>query len=107
MIVECGIEKFDVEPSQGTHFFQNVTSLGVGYLTINPFRGDGLFREKELDARQALYDGTYLRCASTARCGSASTGVRTKAWYARGKTIRILNKFPRKDYNLSEIFLYL
>ena len=60
-IVECGIEKFDVEPSQGTHFFQNVTSLGVGYLTINPFRGDGLFREKELDARQALYDGTYLR----------------------------------------------
>ena len=61
MIVECGIEKFDVEPSQGTHFFQNVTSLGVGYLTINPFRGDGLFREKELDARQALYDGTYLR----------------------------------------------
>ena len=61
VIVECGIEKFDVEPSQGTHFFQNVTSLGVGYLTINPFRGDGLFREKELDARQALYDGTYLR----------------------------------------------
>ena len=61
VIVECGIERFDVEPSQGTHFFQNVTSLGVGYLTINPFRGDGLFREKELDARQALYDGTYLR----------------------------------------------
>ena len=61
VIVECGIEKFEVEPSQGTHFFQNVTSLGVGYLTINPFRGDGLFREKELDARQALYDGTYLR----------------------------------------------
>ena len=61
VIVECGIEKFDVEPSQGTHFFQNVTSLGVGYLTITPFRGDGLFREKELDARQALYDGTYLR----------------------------------------------
>ena len=61
VIVECGIEKFDVEPSQGTHFFQNVTSLGVGYLTISPFRGDGVFREKELDARQALYDGTYLR----------------------------------------------
>ncbi len=61
VIVECGIERFDVEPSQGTHFFQNVTSLGVGYLTINPFRGDGIFREKELDARQALYDGTYLR----------------------------------------------
>ena len=61
VIVECGIEKFEVEPSQGTHFFQNVTSLGVGYLTINPFRGDGIFREEELDARQALFEGTYLR----------------------------------------------
>ena len=61
VIVECGIERFDVEPSQGTHFFQNVTSLGVGYLTINPFRGDGIFREELLDAREALYEGTYLR----------------------------------------------
>ena len=109
VIVECGIEKFDVEPSQGTHFFQNVTSLGVGYLTINPFRGDGLFREKRNSTpdRRCTTERTCGRCASTARCGSASMGVRTKAWYARGKTIRILNKFPRKDYNLSEIFLYL
>lgn len=61
VIVECGIERFDVEPSQGTHFFQNVTSLGVGYLTINPFRGDGIFREDLLDARKALYESTYLR----------------------------------------------
>ena len=61
VIVECGIERFDVEPSQGTHFFQNVTSLGVGYLTINPFRGDGIFRADLLDARTALYEGTYLR----------------------------------------------
>lgn len=61
VIVECGIERFDVEPSQGTHFFQNVTSLGVGYLTINPFRGDGIFHEDLLDARKALYEGTYLR----------------------------------------------
>ena len=61
VIVECGIEKFEVEPSQGTHFFQNVTSLGVGYLTISPFRGDGIFRAERLDAMPALYDGTYLR----------------------------------------------
>ncbi|MDE6046828.1 MAG: phosphoenolpyruvate synthase [Alistipes sp.] len=61
VIVECGIERFDVEPSQGTHFFQNVTSLGVGYLTINPFRGDGIFRHERLDAREALYEGEYLR----------------------------------------------
>ncbi len=61
VIVECGIENFDVEPSQGTHFFQNVTSLGVGYLTINPFRGDGIFRQDRLDAREAFYEGEYLR----------------------------------------------
>lgn len=61
VIVECNIERFDVEPSQGTHFFQNVTSLGVGYLTINPFRGDGIFREDLLDARTAEWEGVYLR----------------------------------------------
>ncbi len=61
VIVECGIEHFDVEPSQGTHFFQNVTSLGVGYLTINPFRGDGIFRQDRLDALEALYEGEFLR----------------------------------------------
>ncbi len=61
VIVESGIGGFEVEPSQGTHFFQNVTSLGVGYLTINPFRGDGIFREKELDAMPAAFEGRFLR----------------------------------------------
>ena len=58
---ECGIERFQVEPSQGTHFFQNVTSLGVGYLTIDPFRGDGIFRQERLDAMPAAWEGAYLR----------------------------------------------
>lgn len=61
VIVECNIESFDVEPSQGTHFFQNVTSLGVGYLTINPSRGEGIFREQLLDTRPAVWEGSYLR----------------------------------------------
>ncbi len=61
VIVECGIARFQVEPSQGTHFFQNVTSLGVGYLTINPFRGDGIFRTDLLDAMPARWEGDYLR----------------------------------------------
>jgi len=85
VIVECGIERFDVEPSQGTHFFQNVTSLGVGYLTINPFRGDGIFRQERLDAREALYDGEYLRLVRFERplrvCidGRANKGIVTEA----------------------------
>lgn len=61
MIVECGIPNFEIEPSQGTHFFQNVTSLGVGYMTINPFRGDGLFRLDRLDSLPAVHEGVYLR----------------------------------------------
>ncbi len=61
VIVECGIPQFEVEPSQGTHFFQNVTSLGVGYLTIAPHRGDGVFRIEELNARPAIHEGIYLR----------------------------------------------
>ena len=40
-IVEMGLENYHVEPSQGTHFFQNLTSLRVGYLTINPSIGEG------------------------------------------------------------------
>ena len=64
VIVEGGIRGFEIDPSQGTHFFQNVTSLGVGYLTINPFRGDGIFREELLDGMPAVQEGRYLRCVS-------------------------------------------
>ncbi len=45
VIVECGLENYRVDPSQGTHFFQNLTSFGVGYFTVNPFKGDGWFDE--------------------------------------------------------------
>ena len=41
VIIETGIKELSVEPSQGTHFFQNMTSLGAIYLTVNPMRGDG------------------------------------------------------------------
>ncbi len=61
VIVECGLDNFQVEPSQGTHFFQNVTSLGVGYLTVNPFRGDGVFDSTRLDQLPAEYESEHLR----------------------------------------------
>ena len=61
VIVECGLENFRVEPSQGTHFFQNLTSFGVGYLTINPFMGDGRFDAARLDRMEALYESTFVR----------------------------------------------
>ncbi len=61
VIVECGLDNFRVEPSQGTHFFQNLTSFGVGYLTINPFQGDGRFDVAQLDALPALYESEHIR----------------------------------------------
>jgi CheY-like chemotaxis protein len=41
VIVEAGFKDFTVTPSQGTHFFQNLTSCGVGYFTVNPEIGQG------------------------------------------------------------------
>ena len=61
VIVECGLENYRIEPSQGTHFFQNLTSFGVGYFTVNPFKGDGWFDEAYLDALPAVEETDYLR----------------------------------------------
>lgn len=52
MIVEYSMPGFQVEPSQGTHFFQNITSLGVGYLSIDTVSGDG---NVDFDALGGLY----------------------------------------------------
>ena len=61
VIVECGLENYRVDPSQGTHFFQNLTSFGVGYFTINPFKGDGWFDKEYLDALPAVEETAFLR----------------------------------------------
>lgn len=61
VIVECGLENYRVDPSQGTHFFQNLTSFGVGYFTINPFKGEGWFDESYLNQMPAIEETEYLR----------------------------------------------
>jgi len=61
VIVECGMESFMVEPSQGTHFFQNLTSFGIGYLTINPFMGEGSFNREIINSMDAIYESKFLR----------------------------------------------
>ena len=61
VIVECGLENYRVDPSQGTHFFQNLTSFGVGYFTINPFKCDGWFDEGYLNSLPAVEETEYLR----------------------------------------------
>ena len=61
VIVESGLDSFQVDPSQGTHFFQNLTSLGVCYLTVNAFRGDGIYRQEVLNALPAVQETAHVR----------------------------------------------
>jgi hypothetical protein len=48
LIVETGLPGFQVEPSQGTHFFQNLTLLGTRYMTINPHYNDGMLDSNKI-----------------------------------------------------------
>jgi hypothetical protein len=62
MVVELGLENYRVEPSQGTHFFQNLTSFGVGYFTVNPYLNSGdIFDLEFLNSQKAVYESDFLR----------------------------------------------
>ena len=61
MIVETAIPGYRIEPSQGTHFFQNITSLGVGYLTIDTVYGDGSLDENVISSFECMYDGEFVK----------------------------------------------
>lgn len=63
LIVEAGLTNYRIDPSQGTHFFQNLTSLGVGYFTINSYleEGGGYYDEAFLNAQPAVTETEYLR----------------------------------------------
>ena len=61
MIVESAIPGYQIEPSQGTHFFQNITSLGVGYLTVDTVRGDGSIDEEGISQLECVHDGEFVK----------------------------------------------
>ncbi len=61
IIIESGLEDYRIEPSQGTHFFQNLTAFKVGYITINPAIGDGHFDVDYLDKQEAVYEDDFVR----------------------------------------------
>jgi CheY-like chemotaxis protein len=62
VIVESSLENYHVDPSQGTHFFQNLTSFHVGYLTINPHLNDGFLDTAFLNNnQQVMYEDKYVR----------------------------------------------
>ena len=61
VIVEAGLENYRVDPSQGTHFFQNLTSFGVGYFTVNSFKNEGIYNKELLDSMPAVEETQYVR----------------------------------------------
>jgi len=67
VIVEAGFKDFKVTPSQGTHFFQNLTSSNTGYLTVNPDSGDGYLDWEWLSRLEAVDATEYVRHARLER----------------------------------------
>lgn len=62
LIIESALPGYRIEPSQGTHFFQNLTSFGVGYFTVDPLSGDGtVFDVAFLDSMPAEYESEMVR----------------------------------------------
>ena len=61
VIVEEGLKNYRVDPSQGTHFFQNLTSFGVGYFTVNPYKNEGIYQKSILDAMPAVEETEFVR----------------------------------------------
>lgn len=61
VIVESGLDKYRIDPSQGTHFFQNLTSFRVAYLTINPYMNDGYYNLEFINNQQAVFENDWLR----------------------------------------------
>ncbi len=61
VIVESGLEHYRIDPSQGTHFFQNLTSFRVGYFTINPFLKDGYYDLDFLASQTPFYEDDVIR----------------------------------------------
>lgn len=61
IIVEAGQSDYRIDPSQGTHFFQNLTSFGVAYLTINPYRNDGSYNLEFLNSQAAEHETDFIR----------------------------------------------
>lgn len=61
LIVESGLSNYRIDPSQGTHFFQNLTSFRVGYFTVNPYEQHGFYNTDYLKQTEAEEENYYLR----------------------------------------------
>jgi hypothetical protein len=60
VLVEVGLKGFNVDPAQGTHFFQNVTSLNIGCLSV-PYGSESFIRWEQLRGIDLLRETGCLR----------------------------------------------
>ena len=92
VIVESALPGYRIEPSQGTHFFQNLTSFGVGYFTIDQPGGQGMIDTEWLDRQPAVEESDTIRIVefeeplSIAINGRKSKGIVVKPGVAGGKS---------------------
>ena len=61
VIVESGFRDFRVTPSQGSHFFQNLTAFQIGYFTVNPDAGEGFIDWEWLNSQPAMHEDGCVR----------------------------------------------
>jgi hypothetical protein len=61
VIIESGLTNYRIDPSQGTHFFQNLTSFRIGYFTINPYINDGFYNLDYLNTIPAFFENEFIR----------------------------------------------
>ncbi len=61
LIVESGLKNYRIDPSQGTHFFQNLTSFRVGYFTVNPYINEGYYDVDYLSKQNSVFENEFIR----------------------------------------------
>ena len=61
LIVEASLPNYRIEPSQGTHFFQNLTSFGVGYFTIDRNDPGAIYDIDFLNSCKPSYESDFIR----------------------------------------------
>jgi hypothetical protein len=61
IIIESGLKNYRIDPSQGTHFFQNLTSFRVGYFTVNPYIKEGYFNVDYLNSLNVIFEDEFIR----------------------------------------------
>ena len=58
------MEDIRVDPSQGTHFFQNITSLGIGYFTLGAGDPSAMLDQAWLESQPAAFETEFVRHVS-------------------------------------------